>query len=72
MGDHTVSGYLKRQSVAELRGILYYCLREENYDNYAYAIPLILEELNGRFAAEDASEQALWVRQLLRKYHKTE
>ena len=48
MADYSLRGYLERRTTEELDAILAYCLREENYANYEYAICEILEILNKR------------------------
>ena len=48
MEDHSLRGYLKRQSTEELDSILQYCLQEENYANYEFVILEILHILDER------------------------
>ena len=48
MEDHSLRGYLKRQSTEKLDSILQYCLQEENYVNYEFVILEILHILDER------------------------
>lgn len=65
MADHSLGGYLQRRTTEELEGILEYCLREENYANYEYAILEILDVLKDRFVPETTSEAAICLRERL-------
>ena len=68
MEDHSLRGYLRRRSTEELDSLLAYCLQEENYANYDYAILDILSVLNERFVPEGTSELALRVKEMLLRY----
>lgn len=48
MEDHSLIGYLRRQSTVELKNILHYCLLPENLKNYAESLALICKVLEER------------------------
>lgn len=48
MDDHSLSGYLKRQSTETLTALLAYCLQKENYGSYSYLISEIRTILQSR------------------------
>ena len=52
MEDHSIRGYLKRRSIDELESLLSFCLQEENFANYRYAIGEILDVLKDRVTPE--------------------
>ena len=47
--DHSIREYLNKRTTEELEAILAYCLKEENYKNYEYAIIEILGILEQRY-----------------------
>ena len=68
MKDHSLGGYLRRRSDKELEAILAYCLQEENYANYEYAILEILRVLQDRFVPDATSEEILLIKEKLLQY----
>ncbi len=65
MHDHSLGGYLRRRSDEELEEMLTYCLREENYANYSYAILEILRVLQERFIPDAAPDEILQIKEKL-------
>lgn len=65
MEDHSLRGYLQRQTTEKLESILEYCLQEENYTNHEHIILEILDILNDRFVPYATSQTALQVRKRL-------
>ena len=68
MENRPFAGYFKRCSTEKLLGMLAFCLRKSNYPHYAYLVGTMLEEANRRFDLEDASPDALWVREQTERY----
>lgn len=46
--DHSLQGYLRRQTTESLQAMLQYCMRKENYENYRDAVLAILKVLQER------------------------
>lgn len=46
--DHSLQGYLSRQTTESLQAMLQYCMRKENYENYRDAVLAILKVLQER------------------------
>lgn len=68
MADHSLRGYLKRQSTVELDSLLAYYLQEENYANNEYVILEILRILEERFAPDTAPDLTHHAKEMLLEY----
>ena len=68
MEEQAFAGYFKKRSAEELLEMLAFCMRKNNYEQYSYLIGTILEEANRCYDPEDTCANALWVRELMRRY----
>ena len=65
--DHSIQSYIAARSPEELLSFLYTCMADEQWDEYAYMVPLIFSTLRNRHVPIPDAICASWQRFLCNK-----